>query len=87
MVSDYLELNATPEDRAAHIDIADVLIRWQQEWLGSVAPDEIKPPSPDVLSTNPVFLEVQKYISPEYHVEALALIEDFDLEVVGVRRM
>ena len=30
IVSDLLEKNATPEDRAAHIDIADLLIRWMQ---------------------------------------------------------
>lgn len=76
MVSDYLELNATAEDRAAHIDIADVLIRWQ-----------MKRPERDTsgtLSTNPVFLEVQKYISPAYHKEILSLIEDLDLELVSI---
>ena len=37
--------------------------------------------------TNPVFLEVQKYIFPEYHKEVLALIEDFDLEFVSATKI
>ena len=74
IVSDLLEKNATPEDRAAHIDIADLLIRSIQEQPLPC------PPATD----NPVFLEVRKYISPEYHAEVMALIEELGLELVGV---
>lgn len=86
-VSDYLENHANEADRAAHIDIADILIRWQQERLGEVPPSAIEPPSREAISTNPVFLEIQKYISPEYHSEVLALIEDLDLEFVSATRI
>jgi hypothetical protein len=77
IVSDLLEKNATPEDRAAHIDIADLLIKSIQEQPLPCPPD----------SDNPVFLEVRKYISPEYHAEVLALIEELGLELVGVTKM
>ena len=59
-------------DRAAHIDIADLLIRSIQE--------QPLPCSPD--SDIPVFHEVRKYISPKFHAEVLALIEELGLEVV-----
>ena len=77
IVSDLLERNATQEDRDAHIDIADLLIRWVHSYSSSQA----------VCSINPVFQEIQKYISSEYYQEVLALIEDFDLEVVGVKKI
>ena len=84
IVSDLLEKNATPEDRAAHIDIADLLIRWMQERKDDL-PEEVSEPLPDTpASENPVFLEVKKYISPEYYAEVLALIEELGLELVGV---
>lgn len=77
IVSDLLERNATQEDRDAHVDIADLLIRWVHSDSSSQA----------VCSINPVFQEIQKYISSEYYQEVLALIEDFDLEVVGVKKI
>ena len=82
IVSDLLEKNATPEDCAAHIDIADLLIRWMQERKDDL-PEDVSEPLPDTpASENPVFLKVKKYISPEYHAEVLALIEELGLEVV-----
>ncbi len=95
-VSDLVLRNATPEDHAAHIDIADLLIRWRQN--GDTAGDSADTTSVNVGNTsgnmsgntqalNPVFLQIQKYISPEQHGNVLALIEEFDLEVVGVGRM
>lgn len=38
-VSDLLERNATPEDRQAHIDIADLLIRQRLADTDISAPD------------------------------------------------
>ena len=76
IVSDLLERNATQEDRDAHIDIVDLLIRWVHSDSSSKS----------VRSINPVFQEIQKYISPEYYNEVLALIEDLDLEVVRVKK-
>ena len=84
IVSDLLEKNATPEDRAAHIDIADLLIRSiqvQQNDLSPAADEPLPCPQP---AENPAFLQVRQYIPQEYHAEMLALIEDLDLEVVGV---
>ena len=83
IVSDLLEKNATPSDRAAHIDIADWLIRWRQRHPHIAPTSPIEQPPENSSSTNPVFLEVKKYFSPEYHEEILALIEELDLEVVG----
>ena len=78
-VSDLVLRNATPEDHAAHIDIADLLIRWRQ--AGHTSGN-----SADT-TANPVFLQIQKYISPEHHDNVLALIEELELEVVGVGRI
>lgn len=82
IVSDLLEKNATPEDRAAHIDIADLLIRWMQERKDDLPEDVSEPPPDTPASENPVFLEIKKHISPEYYAEVLALIEELGLEVV-----
>lgn len=54
-----------------HLDITDLLIRWMQEPLSCTTACE-----------NPVFLEIKKHISPEYHAEVLAMIEELGLEVV-----
>lgn len=86
IVSDLLEKNATPSDRAAHIDIADWLIRWRQRHPHIALTSPIEQPPEDSSRTNPVFLEVKKYFSPEYHEEILALIEELDLEVVGAKK-
>ena len=86
IVSDLLEKNATPSDRAAHIDIADWLIRWRQRHPHIALTSPIEQPPENFSSTNPVFLEVKKYFSPEYHKEILALIKELDLEVVGAKR-
>lgn len=86
-VSDYLEKTATPQEREAHIDIADRLIALMQSESGNSSPARADPPPTELVSTNPVFLEVQKYFSPEFHSEVLALIKDLDLEFVRVTRV
>ena len=87
-VSDYLQQNATEEELNSGADIADLLIRWQQENdlppVSSVSPvsDSIQPIQP--IHENPVIAEIRKYISPEYLSEVAALIEELDLELVSV---
>ena len=69
-VSNLLQKNATEEERAQHIDIADWLVKWNLE------------PRPAASThLNRTFQKVAKYFSPEYHTEILALIEEFELEV------
>lgn len=85
-VSDFLEKSATQEQRDAYIDIADILIAEMQERNAGVSSPNKEPPPAELVSTNPVFLEVQKYISPEYWENVAALIEELDLEFVGVTR-
>ncbi len=85
-VSDYLQKEATDEDRQNGIDIADILLRWRYDRLLHANPaachSELDPESPP----NPILIEIQKYISPQYQQEVQALIEDFDLEIVSISR-
>ena len=74
-VSDYLEKTATPQEREAHIDLADRLLA------------ETARGDPDTFQiTNPVMQQIAKYFSREYWPEVQALIEDFDLIPVSIRR-
>jgi len=75
-VSPILQQNATAEDLENHIDIADLLIRYKTE----PAKDPVKKHCVD-------FLKAARYISPEYHAELEALIEDFDLEFWGAEKV
>ncbi len=86
-VSDLIKRMALQGDEAAKIDIADVIIRWRfnGESYFPLPAEQIHPPEP--ISTNPVFLEVQKYFSLEYHQQVLELIEELDLEFVGVTKI
>ena len=64
-----VQQNATAEDLDAHIDIADWLIRWKKQ-----------PPGEPVKEHCVAILKAAWYISPEYHEELEALIQDLDLE-------
>lgn len=75
-VSPILQQNATQEDMAAHIDIADWLIRYK-----------LRPSGEPVKKHCVDFLKAARYISPEYHEELEAFIEDFDLKFWGVERI
>ena len=86
IVSDLLEKNATQEDRDAHIDIADILIRRQLGMPSYSVPKPQAPPPDELYADNPVMREVMKYISPEHWDTVAALIEEFDLEFLGVTR-
>ena len=86
-VSPILQQNATPEDIEAHIDIADWLIRYK---LGGGCHSERSPQGGVEESQRRHridFLKAARYISPEYHEELEALIEDLDLEFWGVERI
>lgn len=74
-VSPILQHNATPEDREAHIDIADWLIRYL-----------LNPSAHDIRTHCSAFLKAARYISPKYHEEVEALIEDLGLEFMGIEK-
>lgn len=77
-VSDYILRKATPEQRSAGADVADLLIAWK---LGT------SPATSSETSANPLLEEIRRYISPEYLDNVMALIEDLDLELVSVNRI
>lgn len=72
-VSPILRQHASAEDVAAHIDIADWLLRTAVS-AGRVSPHR----------HSTTFLKVAGLISPEYREEAERLIEDLGLEYYGV---
>ena len=76
-VSDYLQKDSTEEDRMAGIDIADVLIRWYS------TPGNVDSPEDE----NPIAKEIRRCFSPQYFDEVMALVEDLDMEIVGITRM
>lgn len=75
-VSDFLEKNATPQQREAHIDIADRLI---EEILNPV-------PHPVLQPQNPAY-SVLKYFSEEYRDNIRELIDELDLVPSSVCRV
>ena len=75
-VSDFLEKNATPQQREAHIDIADRLI---EEILNPV-------PHPVLQPQNPAY-SVLKYFSEEYRDNIRELIDELDLVPISVSRI
>ena len=87
-VSDYLELNCTPEEREAQVDIADLLIKWKLGRDATSASVQVasqpEPSAPAVQPTNPVLHDIARYFSPEVIPEVEALIEDLDLIPVSV---
>ena len=88
-VSDYLETTATPEERDAHIDIADRLIAQIRD--GSLVPPDDCPTSPPSSShygtplENPDFLQIAPYISPEYQGVVALLMDDLGLVPVDIQ--
>ncbi|MGM9762796.1 MAG: DUF6371 domain-containing protein [Candidatus Cryptobacteroides sp.] len=75
-VSPILQYNATSEDREAHIDIADWLIRYL-----------VNPPDSSIKQHSRAYLLAAKYISPEYHEQVEALINDLALDFLGAEKM
>ena len=74
-VSPLLQQVATPEDFAAHIDIADWLVRSK----GTVLGDERR-----IQSKN--FFRAAKYLDPENFDAVEGLIDDLDLEFFGAEK-
>ena len=68
-VSDYLQHIAGNNPSFRHMDLADLILESRRH--------------PDT-SQNPTFQQIKRYISPEYHSEAEALIDDLGLEFLGV---
>lgn len=75
-VSPILQQNATAQDRANHIDIADWLIRYL-----------VNPPDPSIKQHSRAYLLAAKYISPEYQEQVEALINDLGLDFLGAEKM
>lgn len=71
-ISPVLQQNSTKEDRDAHIDIADWLLRY----VFGPAPAEAD-------KWHQEFLKAAKFISPDKHEEVEALIRDLELEFWG----
>jgi len=96
-VSDVLEKEATFEDRARHVDIADLLIRqWREErvevevaegrggfedFVGFGKFGKFGEPA-DPLS-HPTFLKLKKLLGVGNMEEVALLVAGLDLEVVG----
>jgi hypothetical protein len=55
-------------------DVADLLIRWKTSPESRNYPDD----------ENPILTEIRRYFSPQYVDEVMALVEDLELEIVGV---
>ncbi|MDD3945556.1 MAG: DUF6371 domain-containing protein, partial [Bacteroidales bacterium] len=97
VVSDVLEKEATFEDRANHVDIADLLIRQQREervdvvvaggrggFEGFGEPGKFgKFGEPGDAMSHPTFLKLKKLLGASNMEEVALLVAGLDLEVVG----
>ena len=81
VVSDVLEKSASSEDRTNHVDIADLLIRQHRKEHIAITPVE-RYEDPRM---HPTFLKLKK-LADVGNMDGLAmLINELDLEVVGMR--
>ena len=71
-INPVLQQNATKEDREAHIDIADWLLR-----------SFCHPERSEGSRWHLDFLKAAEFISPEHHAEVEAMIHDLELEFWG----
>ena len=88
VVSDVLEKSASSEDRANHVDIADLLIRQHRKEQIDVEVAEGFGgfmESGDALS-HPTFLKLKKWLGAGNMEEVALLVAGLDLEVEGWRR-
>jgi hypothetical protein len=100
VVSDVLEQSASSEDRANHVDIADLLIRQQRKERIEVEAAEgrgklvgfgvVGGPGkfvePEAALSHPTFLKLKKWLGAGNMEEVALLVAGLDLEVVGWRR-
>jgi hypothetical protein len=79
-VSDVLEKEATFEDRANHVDIADLLIRQHRKEHLTITPvEQYEDPK-----QHPTFLKLRELVGVRNNLEEVALlVAGLDLEVVG----
>lgn len=82
-VSDILQRSATDEQRAAHIDIADLIIQWKR--TGAPIPGTSR--KLQISERTDWSSLLNKWFPAEYHPEIQALIEDFDLIPVTEERV
>jgi hypothetical protein len=83
MISDILEKNATEKDRINHVDIADLLIRQHRKEHLLITPvEERRDPM-----KHPTFLKMKELVNINNMEELALLIDDLDLELVGVKRI
>ena len=75
-ISPVLQQNATKEDREAHIDIADWLIRY----MFDAAPE-------DAWKRNAEFLKAVEFISEDKPEEVGRFIQDLDLVFLGAEKI
>ena len=78
-VSTLLQQEATPEDIAAHIDIADWLIRYCHARRSGVIPSERSESSVSQKHHSTAFLKAVQYFPPEHHANLESFIEEFEL--------
>jgi len=86
VVSDVLEKEATFEDRANHVDIADLLIRQQREERVAVEVEvevEVEAGEQGDPLLHPTFLKLKKLLGVCNMKEVALLVAGLDLEVVG----
>ncbi|MDD4033515.1 MAG: DUF6371 domain-containing protein, partial [Bacteroidales bacterium] len=82
VVSDVLEKHATVEDRACHVDIADLLIRQHRKEHIAITPVE-KYEDPRM---HPTFLKLKGMEGVGHMEEMAVLVNELDLEVEGMKR-
>jgi hypothetical protein len=98
VVSDVLEKSASSEDRANHVDIADLLIKQHRKERINVEVAEgfggfggCGEPGgfvqPGAAMSHPTFLKLKKWLGAGNLEEVALLVAGLDLEVVGWRRM
>ena len=73
-ITNFLRQEATDEELSIGADVADILIRWKTSPESRDHPDD----------KNHILTEIRRYFSPQYVDEVMALVEDLDLEIVGV---
>ena len=66
IISDYLQKVAGGDPSSSHMDLADLIL------------DSLKK---NGTVQNPTFVQVKRFISPKYHPEVEALIDDLDLKL------
>ena len=82
-ISPVLQQNATKEDREAHIDIADWLLRYMFGPAGSCHSERSPKGGVEESRWHQEFLKAAEFISPEKHEEVEALVHDLELEFWG----